>query len=274
MPHITAPDGTRLYYTDEGTGVPLMCLSGLTRTTRDFEYALPFLTGCRVIRMDYRGRGQSDWADHRSYTIPQEGTDALQLLDHLDIEQAAILGTSRGGLIAMGLAAAAKDRLLGVCLNDIGPDLDSIGLDIIKGYVGKNPAYKTHADLAAAMPGLMRGFETVPASRWLEEAQKHYTETERGLQITYDPKLLDALLEAGATEAPDLWPFFDALERLPLAVIRGANSDLLSAQTVAEMARRRPDMIVAEVPGRAHIPFLDEPESVAALSAFLAAVRA
>lgn len=274
MPHITAPDGARLYYSDEGKGVPLLCLSGLTRTTRDFDYALPFLTGCRVIRMDYRGRGQSDWADHRSYTIPQEGADALQLLDHLEISKAAILGTSRGGLIAMGLAAAAKDRLLGVCLNDIGPELDPKGLDVIKGYVGKNPPHKTHAEMAAAMADLMRGFENVPASRWLEEAQKHYTETERGLQITYDPKLLDALLEAGATEAPDLWPFFDALEGLPVAVIRGANSDLLSTETVAEMARRRPDMIAAEVPGRAHIPYLDEPESVAALRAFLTAVGA
>jgi pimeloyl-ACP methyl ester carboxylesterase len=235
---------------------------------------MPHLSGARVIRMDYRGRGQSDWADHRSYTVPQEGADAIQLLDHLGIAKAAILGTSRGGLIAMGLAAAVPDRLLGVCLNDIGPVIDPKGLDVIKGYVGKNPAYKTHADMAAAMPGLMRGFNNVPASRWLDEVRKHYTETDRGLQITYDPKLLDALLDAGATPAPDLWPFFDALQGRPVAVIRGANSDLLSRETVAEMARRRPDMIVAEVPDRAHIPYLDEPESVAALQAFLDAVHA
>ncbi|WP_424971286.1 alpha/beta fold hydrolase [Dinoroseobacter sp. S76] len=274
MPHITAPDGTRLFYRDEGAGVPLLCLSGLTRTTRDFDYAMPHLTGCRVIRMDYRGRGQSDWADYASYTLQQEGTDALQLLDHLGIEKAAILGTSRGGLIAMGLAAVVKERLLGVCLNDIGPELDPKGIDVIKGYLGHNPSFKTHAEMAAEMPKLMRGFPNVPASRWMEEVTKHYTETERGLQITYDPKLRDAVLETGATPAPDLWPFFDAFEGLPLAVIRGANSDLLSAETVAEMQRRRPDMIAAEVPDRAHIPYLDEPESVAALRAFLAAIGA
>ncbi|WP_424976064.1 alpha/beta fold hydrolase [Dinoroseobacter sp. S124A] len=274
MPQITAPDGTRLFYSDEGTGVPLLCLSGLTRTTRDFDYAMPHLTGCRVIRMDYRGRGQSDWADHASYTLQQEGTDALQLLDHLGIDKAAILGTSRGGLIAMGLAAVVKDRLLGVCLNDIGPELDPKGIDVIKGYLGHNPSFKTHAEMAAELPKLMRGFANVPASRWMEEVTKHYTETERGLQITYDPKLRDAVLESGATPAPDLWPFFDAFEGLPLAIIRGANSDLLSAETVAEMTRRRPDMIVAEVPDRAHIPYLDEPESIAALRAFISALGA
>lgn len=272
MPQITAPDGTRLHYTDEGAGPALLCLSGLTRTGRDFDYAMPHLTGARVIRMDYRGRGQSDWADHLTYTPMQEGADALQLLDHLGIEKAAILGTSRGGLIAMGLAAAARDRLLGVCLNDIGPELDPRGLEVIMGYLGRNPAYKTHAEMAAAMPKLMIGFDNVPAQRWLDEVQKHYTETERGLQITYDPKLRDAVEAAGAVPAPDLWPFFDALEGLPVAVIRGANSDLLSAATVAEMARRRPDLIVAEVPDRAHIPYLDEPEAVDALRAFLEAI--
>ncbi|MDD9717603.1 alpha/beta hydrolase [Dinoroseobacter sp. PD6] len=272
MPQITAPDGTRLHYTDEGAGIPLLCLSGLTRTTRDFDYALPHLTGARVIRMDYRGRGQSDWADHRSYTLQQEAADALQLLDHLGLDRAAILGTSRGGLIAMGLGLGARERLLGVCLNDIGPELDPKGLEVIMGYLGRNPAYATHAEMAAAMPGLMTGFANVPASRWLEEVQKHYTETPRGLQITYDPKLRDAVEEAGATAAPDLWPFFEALAGLPVAVIRGANSDLLSAATVVEMARRHPGLIAAEVPDRAHIPFLDEPESVAALRAFLAAV--
>ncbi|WP_425091338.1 alpha/beta fold hydrolase [Tropicimonas sp. S265A] len=272
MPHITAPDGARLFYADEGTGTPVLCLSGLTRTTRDFDYAMPALAGCRVIRMDYRGRGQSDWADYKSYTLMQEGTDALQLLDHLGLAQAAILGTSRGGLIAMGLALAARDRLLGVCLNDIGPVLHPDGLEVIMGYIGRNPVYKTHADMAADMPSLMSGFANVPESRWLEEVQKHYTETPRGLQITYDPKLRDAVIEAGAIPGADLWQFFDALTGLPTAVIRGANSDLLSAETLAEMRARRPDLIWAEVPDRAHIPYLDEPEAVDVLKRWIAAL--
>ena len=270
MPTITAPHGCRIHYLDEGSGTPLLCLSGLTRTTKDFDYLMPHLdlSRVRVIRMDYRGRGQSDWADWASYTIQQEAMDAVQLLDHLGIERTAILGTSRGGLIAMGLAAGVKDRLSGVCLNDIGPELGSKGLEVIKSYVGRNPAYATHMEMAAAMPDLMAGFDDVPESRWLEEVRKHYDETPRGLQITYDPKLLDALMAASGQEI-DLWPFFDALAELPLAVIRGANSDLLSRETVAEMQQRRPDMIAAEVPGRAHIPYLDEPEALDAIHAFL-----
>lgn len=272
MPHLPAPDGTRVFFTDEGEGPPVLCLSGLTRTGRDFDYAMPSLAGCRVIRMDYRGRGRSDWADYRSYTLMQEGADALQLLDHLGLDRAAILGTSRGGLIAMGLALGARDRLNGVCLNDIGPVLDPVGLEVIMGYIGRNPVFATHEDMAAAMPGIMAGFANVPESRWLEEVRKHYDETPRGLQITYDPKLRDAVIEAGAVEAPDLWPFFDALEGMPTAVIRGANSDLLSAATLAEMRRRRPDLIWAEVPDRAHIPYLDEPEAVDVLTRWVAAL--
>lgn len=272
MPYITAPDGTRIFFSDEGTGTPILCLSGLTRTGRDFDYAMPALEGCRVIRMDYRGRGRSDWSDYKSYTLMQEGTDALQLLDHLGLQQAAILGTSRGGLIAMGLALAAKDRLLGVCLNDIGPELDPAGLDVIMGYIGRNPAFKTHAEMAAAMPDIMVGFANVPQDRWVTEVTSHYTETPRGLQITYDPKLRDAVIEAGAVAAPDLWPFFDALNGLPTAAIRGANSNLLSAETLSEMRQRRPDLIWAEVPDRAHIPFLDEPEAVDALKKWIAAL--
>lgn len=272
MPQITAPDGTRIFFTDEGKGTPILCLSGLTRTGRDFDYALPALAGYRVIRMDYRGRGRSDWADYKSYTPMQEGADALQLLDHLGIEKAAILGTSRGGLIAMGLALGARDRLLGVCLNDIGPELDPKGLDVIMGYLGRNPAYANHAEMAAEMPKIMAGFDSVPDNRWLEEVRKQYQETPRGLQITYDPKLRDAVIEAGAIEAPDLWPFFDALAGLPTAVIRGENSDLLSASTLAEMHRRRPDLIWADVPDRAHIPFLDEPEAVEVLTRWTSAL--
>ena len=115
----------------------------------------------------------------------------------------------------------------------------------------------------AARPAMMPGFEDVPASRWLEEAERLTVETDDGLDITYDPKLRDAVLAAAEAPAQDLWPLFDALEAMPLALIRGANSDLLSPETATEMRRRRADMVFAEVPGRGHIPFLDEPESLA-----------
>ncbi len=265
----TAPDGTRLAYLDQGQGTPLLCLAGLTRNMADFDYLAPHLHGVRLIRMDYRGRGESDWTGAATYTVPQEGQDALALLDHLGLEKAAILGTSRGGMIGMALAAVARGRVLGLCLNDVGPELHRRGLERIFDYVGRNPAAKTHAELAARLPRNMPGFANVPESRWLQEAQHHYTETPDGLRIKYDPALRDSFLAAFQADLPDLWPLFDALAGLPLAVIRGANSDLLSETTVAEMRRRRPDMILAEVPDRAHVPFLDEAESLGAVTQFL-----
>ncbi len=265
MPGFESFDGARLHYEDTGSGAPaVLCLSGLTRNGSDFDYVVPHLGGVRLIRMDYRGRGRSDWTGAESYDVATEARDALALLDHLGLASAAILGTSRGGLIAMTLAAVAKPRLTGVCLVDIGPVIEAEGLRAIAGYVGKNPVQKTFAEAAEMRSSLMAGFAGVPRERWEEEVRKHYVETPEGLAINYDPALAQAF--GGAPQpVPDMWPLFDALEGLPLAVIRGANSDLLSRATVAEMARRRPDMIAAEVPDRGHVPFLDEPEALAAL---------
>jgi len=264
-----AADGARLAYKDEGAGLPVLCLPGLTRTMGDFDYMIPHLPPVRLIRMDYRGRGASAWTGADTYTVPQEAQDALRLLDQLKIEKAAVLGTSRGGLIAMFLAATAKDRLLGVALNDIGPVIERPGLERIFDYIGHNPRAKSHEALAEALPRNMPGFANVPATRWLEEARLHYKPTERGLGITYDPALRDAFLAAFKGDLPEDWPLFDALADLPVALIRGANSDLLAPEAAAEMRARRPDMIFAEVPGRGHIPFLDEPEAVAAIHAWL-----
>ena len=261
MPHFTAQDGTQLYYTVEGEGLPVLALAGLTRNTGDFDHVAPHLN-CRLIRMDYRGRGQSAWADPASYTIPQEAGDALALLDHLNIEKAAVLGTSRGGLIAMLLAFTAKHRLLGVALNDIGPEIEAAGLSVIKDYIGRNPAQKTHAEAAQFRAKAWSHFKGVPDDRWLAEVKNHYAQTADGLIIKYDPKLRDAVLEAGAQPTPDLWPLYDALAGLPLALLRGDASDLLSPATFEEMRNRRPDAHAATVLGRGHVPFLDEPEAL------------
>ena len=274
MQFFEAADGARLAYRDEGAGLPVLCLAGLTRTMADFDYLVPHLPPCRLIRMDYRGRGASAFTGAGSYTVPVEAQDALALLDHLGVAQAAVIGTSRGGLIGMLLAVLAKPRLIGLCLNDVGPVIERDGLKRIFDYVGRNPAAKTHQALAAALPGAMPGFADVPPARWRDEARKHYSETPEGLRITYDPALREAFLAAFEGPPVDAWPLFDACAGLPLALIRGANSDLLSAATATEMRRRRPDMIFAEVPGRAHIPFLDEPESLAAIRAFLSACGA
>jgi len=271
MSSFTTSDGTRIYYTDTGEGLPVLALAGLTRNTGDFDHVAPHLP-VRLICMDYRGRGQSDWADSASYTIPQESADALALLDHLKIDKAAILGTSRGGLIAMMLAATAKHRLLGVALNDIGPEIAAAGLSVIKDYLGRNPAQKTHADAAAFRAKAWSHFKGVPMERWLHEVRNHYSETADGLVIKYDPQLRDAVLESGAQPTPDLWPLYEALADLPLAILRGDASDLLSAETFEDMRNRRPDAHAATVLGRGHVPFLDEPEALGVLNDWILAL--
>lgn len=269
----TAPDGTQLDYTDEGTGPAVIALAGLTRNGTDFDHVAPHLR-VRVIRLDYRGRGKSDWADPATYTIPVEAHDALALMDHLNLDRAAILGTSRGGLIAMMIAATAKHRLTGVALNDIGPEIAQSGLDIIKNYVGKPPVQKTYKEAAAFRARNWVHFNNVPMDRWLAEVEQHYRETPDGLDLRYDPALAQQVTPHTGQPTPDLWPLFDAMSDLPLALIRGANSDLLTEATADEMQRRRPDMIRADIPDRGHVPFLDEPPAIATLHEWIAQLPA
>ena len=273
MDHFTADDGARIAFDDRGTGLPVLCLAGLTRTMADFDYVAPHLQDVRLIRMDYRGRGASEFTGAESYVVPRESRDALNLLDHLGIDRAAILGTSRGGLNGLFLAAVAPGRLLGLCLNDVGPVIERAGLDRIFDYVGRNPAAPTHQALADRLPALMPGFSDVPEGRWLEDARRHYDATPEGLRINYDPALREAFLAAFAGEAPDLWPLWQATAGLPVALIRGANSDLLSPATADRMAQMRPDLIRADVPGRAHVPWLDEPASLGVLRTWIAACK-
>lgn len=273
MKTLQSTDGLTLAYRDEGEGLPVIALAGLTRNGDDFNFVAPHLEGVRLIRPDYRGRGHSDWAPHQSYTIQVEAMDVLQLMDHLGLDRAAILGTSRGGLIAMGLAATVPERLLGVCLNDIGPVIDNDGLDTIMGYLGRQPNVTSFEAAAKVRAALMEGFDNVPLSRWLEEVHHLFVQEGDRLKNRYDPALRDAVIEAGAQPVPDLWPLFDALAALPTALVHGANSDLLSDATVAEMRRRHPAMGYARVPGRGHVPFLDEAEALTVIRAWLEEMR-
>ena len=268
----TAIDGCKIAYRDEGQGMPLICLAGLTRDRRDFDYVAPHLKGVRMICMDYRGRGLSEWSGAESYSIPQESQDVLSLMDHVGLEKAAILGTSRGGLIGMGLAATVPQRIIGLCLNDVGPVLDRAGLDRIDTYLGVPPKAKTHEAMARLL-AMTPGFANIPHDRWLEEATHLFNATEDGLALRYDPALRDPFIEAMAGEIPDAWPLYDMIPDIPMALIRGVNSDLISAATADEMQARRPRLIRAEVPDRAHIPFLDEPEARAALLEFITQCR-
>jgi pimeloyl-ACP methyl ester carboxylesterase len=272
VPIFTVPDETNLYYTDEGSGTPLLLLSGLTRNSDDFQYVIPHLRqrgGLRIVTMDYRGRGKSDWADPTTYSIVQETQDALHLLDHLNISSTAILGTSRGGLNAMAFAATHKNRLKGVALNDIGPELSTSGMNAIRSYVGRNPKARTYLEAATMRAQMMVGFANVPASRWLAEVHTHYRQTPDGLKINYDPRLSETLVPSTDTPLSDLWSLFDALENLPLCVIKGENSDLFTQSTFDKVLAKRPDMMHAIVEDRGHVPFLDEPAALHTLNKWL-----
>lgn len=271
--HFSVADGARLAYADEGEGTPVLCLTGLTRNMNDFNHVAPFLKGRRMIRMDYRGRGKSDWTGVDTYTVPQEAADAVALLDHLGVQKAAIIGTSRGGLIGMFMGVTARDRMLGLCLNDVGPALHAPGLEHIIDYIGRRPSARSMEDLAGTLERNAVGFSDVPPGRWLEEAHHQFRQGPDGIELCYDAALREGFIEAMKDPTATAWPLFDALAGLPLALIRGEGSNLLTAETADEMKRRRPDMILATVPGRGHIPYLDEPESQAALEEWLARIE-
>ena len=269
----TTPDGLGLDYSDEGAGLPLLCLPGLTRNGSDFDDLAAALGGRhRLIRLTFRGRGASDRdPDAANYNAAVEARDAIALLDHLGLARVVVVGTSRGGLVAMLIAAFAKDRLAGVLLNDVGPELGPEGLARIMTYLGVVPRSRSHAEAAQALKATMGAqFPGLPDTRWQACARRWFDQGPEGLQLNYDPRLRDAFEAAVVEPAADMWPLFDALEGVPLAVVRGANSDLLTAETLAKMQARRPDLIVAEVPDRGHVPFLDEPEALAALDALIA----
>lgn len=265
MPDFTTSDCKRIYFEDHGSGTPLLCLAGLTRNSRDFSYFAPHATELRMIAMDYRGRGRSDYdPDFMNYNVFRESHDAIELLDVLGIEKAAILGTSRGGLIAMALAASHPERLAGVILNDVGPVIETSGIAKIMAYVGAQPTAKTYDEAAAALKHVMEPqFPGVPLEIWRKQAEIQYKQQGDRLALRYDPALRKALLEQAPSGAiPDYWLFFEALRNIPCGAIRGANSDVLSAETLAEMHQRHPSLISAEVPDRGHVPFLNEPQSL------------
>ncbi len=273
MPGFTTSDSVRLHYEDDGTGPPVLCLAGLTRNSTDFTYLAQHLTDHRLIRLDYRGRGHSEYPDDfMSYNILREGRDAIELLDHLDLAQATLIGTSRGGLIAMALSVTDPARLNGVVLNDIGPEVAPAGIARIMDYVGKEPPFANlDAAATALQSGHQAGFPGVPLSRWREQAEfLWYDKPGGGIGLRYDARLRDALIgQAGVGEAPDLWQLFDGLKNIPLATIRGANSDLFAIETFEKMQDRYPGMITATIPNRGHVPFLDEPQALAAIHSLL-----
>jgi pimeloyl-ACP methyl ester carboxylesterase len=253
----------------------ILCLPGLTRNSRDFETVLPWLAAeRRVVCTDFRGRGKSQYADDpQTYRADVEAADTLALLDHLKLARVAIIGTSRGGIVAMILAAMAKPRLTGVLLNDIGPVLEPAGLLRIRSYLGKAPPFTDWDDAVAAVKRTNPGVVGLSDADWLAFARRVFRDDNGRPAPDYDAKLATTFpteeqITSGKLEP--LWPLFDNLAGLPVSVLRGENSDLLNARTVEEMAARHAGLDATTVPGRAHVPFLDEPESRVAIERWLA----
>lgn len=275
MKRFVTSDGLSLAYTDEGEGLPVLCLPGLTRDGADFDELAAALKGrYRLIRLTLRGRGASDRdPDPTNYNVGIEARDVVEFLDHLGLKRVMIVGTSRGGLIAMVLAATAKDRLAGVLLNDVGPELAPEGLANILSYLGIEPKAKSYEEAVEALKKRMGArFPGLTDAKWTSLARRWFDEGPEGLVLNYDARIRDNIEAIAGQAAPDMWPLFDALDGVPLAVVRGMNSDLLTAETVEKMRERRRDLIVGEVPDRGHVPFLDEPEALAALASLVARV--
>jgi pimeloyl-ACP methyl ester carboxylesterase len=274
--HFPAPDGRQLAFQDSGGDSPaVLCLAGLTRNARDFAgLAMHLQDRFRVLRLDSRGRGLSDWAKDplKEYTAPVEARDALALLDHLGIARSAVIGTSRGGILGMIIGATARDRISCLVLNDVGPVVEEAGIKAIMSYVGVEPTAATFEEAARGFQlALGPAFPDLTLQHWLGFARTVFRDEDGRPQLSYDPRLRDAVAAALEATPPDLWPLFDGLAGLPILTIRGANSDVFSAATLAEMARRRPDMAQVTVPNRGHVPFLDEPAALAAIDPFLEA---
>jgi pimeloyl-ACP methyl ester carboxylesterase len=277
---VSALDGLRLHvrrYGERGRALPIVCLPGLTRNGADFHELASALTRDAaeprlVVTIDSRGRGRSDYdQDPDNYSFPVELSDVIAVITALEIGPAIFLGTSRGGILAMLLGAARPAAIAGVILNDIGPVIDVQGLMRIKGYAGKLPTPRNYEEGAeilrrlgdAQFPGL------TPAS-WLRQARQAWRQANGSLVLAYDPKLSKTLENVDLERPlPALWAQFDSLARVPLMLVRGSNSDILSVATLDAMRERRLDIDVLEVPNQGHAPFLVEPEVIARIAAFV-----
>lgn len=282
-----AQDDVEIFARDYGDpdspGIPALCLSGLTRNSKDFRDLAPHLAdgGRRVLAMDYRGRGQSgsdpDW---HNYIPPTYVADALQLLTVAGLHKVAVIGTSLGGLVAMGMAAAQPAALAGVVLNDIGPEIAASGGARIAGYVGREVRLP---DLAAGAQQLKEtyagAYPDLDEAAWLWLAEGTFRPAPGGgFELDYDLKLGDAVRASMQGGPLNLWPLFDALSHVPVLAIRGALSDVFSADCLERMKSRRAEkglgLETVVLQNRGHVPFLNEPEALAAIDAFFARLDA
>lgn len=273
-------DGLKLYARhypasrSAGRRRPVVCLPGLTRNGRDFHaFALALSSHAGsprdVYTLDYRGRGQSQWdGDWKNYAVPVETLDVVDFMTMAGLYDAAVVGTSRGGLITLVLAALHPGFVGAAVLNDIGPVIDRKGLTRISAYVGRMPLPRTWPDAGKLVADMSRkAFPVVAESEWETVARQWFNEKNGRPAPGYDPKLSNALSVLDGP-MPALWPQFEALKRVPLMVLRGEKSDILSAETVEEMRRRHPGFSDYTVPGQGHAPLLRDATSIGKVREF------
>ena len=278
----TSTDGLALHALDfrpakNEARLPAVCLAGLTRGAADFTTLAEMLafdsaTPRRVIAFDYRGRGLSEHdADWRHYDLPTERADVLRGLELFGVQRAHFIGTSRGGLHIMALAPTHRAIIASAIFNDIGPVLEPAGLRRIKGYVGKAVSPGTFDQAIKLMKvGSAIDFDGLSPAEWRIFAATTFGADETALRLRYDPKIARTL-DALDLEQPlaDSWSLFDLLRDLPVLTLRGANSDLLSAQTLAEMENRWALSRTMVVPGQGHAPILADTATISEIDAFL-----
>ncbi|NLR71105.1 alpha/beta hydrolase [Novosphingobium sp. ERN07] len=275
----TSSDGLRLHfrnYDGDSSRPPVLCLPGLTRNARDFEDLAASLAGkWRVICPEMRGRGDSDYAkDPMTYTPLHYLQDVEALLVQEGIDRFVSIGTSLGGLLTMLLAISNPQRIAGAVLNDVGPEVSPAGLERIRGYVGQGRNFETWMHAARALQESSGDvYPDWDITQWLRYAKRIMVLGTGGrIAFDYDMKIAEPFeAPEGATPQVDMWPMFDALATRPLTVLRGQNSDILTAETAAKMSTR-PGVELVTLPRIGHAPTLDEPESMAAIESLLARV--
>ena len=274
--HWTSEDGLRLHYRDypgPADKAPLICLPGLTRNARDYEELAAKLAGKRrVLCVDFRGRGDSDYAKNpASYVPPVYAGDLAALLDQAGLERFVALGTSLGGLVTMLFAAAHPDRIAGAILVDVGPEVSAEGISRIRGYVGQGRSFETWMHAARALQELQGdAYPDFVTGDWLRLAKRTMTLGSNGrIVFDYDMKIAEPFANADNAVPPDLWPCWKALAGRPLLVLRGEQSDILTPETAARMLREAPGAELVTVPRVGHAPTLDEPEAVAGIERLL-----
>ncbi|WP_298465265.1 alpha/beta hydrolase [uncultured Erythrobacter sp.] len=278
----TSSDGLNLHYRDypgpEGyDGPPVLCMHGLTRNARDFADLAEHLAQTRrVIVPEMRGRGMSDYApDSDTYNPLVYVADVEKLLAEEGIESFISIGTSMGGLMTMMLAQAKPGRILACLLNDIGPEIETAGVERISGYVGQGRSYPTWLHAARSLCEVHgAAFPDYDLDRWLEMAKRTLVVSQNGrISYDYDMAIAEPFSKPGNAAPPNLWLAFEALRDVPMVLVRGELSDLLTPETVKQMGARNPAMRTVTVPRVGHAPTLDEPEAREAIDSLLADLK-